>query len=202
VQEYGRGSGKDCRMRVQTLNAMRGGLQPSGNLSEMARQENNRGIERDAQGFPGVDKSDTCSVRLSGVSKWAKYTSDPNFTVPDFVAESGSVPQEKHQTGKDEGGPYESYGHLGKKLETKVKSDHSTRPLPYDSLRALSLAKRVQDPVRYRDQQPTNLQQLRPASMVFEQQSVNGLESESSRRPMYSRLGTTQLSDKDFSVDF
>lgn len=112
------------------------------------------------------------------------------------------MPQEKHQTGKDEGGPYESYGRPGKKLETKVKSDHSTRPLPYDSLRALPLAKRVQDPVRYRDQQPTNLLQLSPASMVFKQQSANGLETESSRRPVYSRLGTTQLSDKDFNVDF
>ncbi|EEC04102.1 hypothetical protein IscW_ISCW024148 [Ixodes scapularis] len=189
-------------MRVQTLNAMRADLQPSGNLSEMARKENNRGIERDAQEVPAVDRSDACSVRLSGVSKWAKYTSDPNFTVPDFNAQSGSVPQEKHQTGKDEGGPYESYGHPGKKLETKVKSDHSTRPLPYDSLQALPLAKRVQDPVRYIDQQPTNLLQLRPASMVFKQQSANGLETESSRRPVYSRLGTTQLSDKDFSVDF
>ncbi|CAN7950169.1 unnamed protein product, partial [Ixodes hexagonus] len=195
AQEYGRGSGKDCRMRVQTLNGMGGDLQTPGSLCDIAGQESHEEIESDKQKFPAITKDSGHTIEESG-SKWAKYTDNPNFMAADDNSQHMSVLQE----GNDEGELYKGYSYPDKKVETKASRAHSMRLSPYKSYQGLPCVNRSQDPVRCKNQQSVELRQVKPASTAVRQQNAEG--SGTSRRPIYSRLGTSQLNDDDFSVDF
>lgn len=72
LREYGRGSGKECRIQVQTLNAMRGSLQPStGSRGETSWEVQWGGPSPDMD-EKYADETEQYAARPSG-SKWNKF---------------------------------------------------------------------------------------------------------------------------------
>ncbi|XP_047210376.1 MRN complex-interacting protein isoform X4 [Girardinichthys multiradiatus] len=67
-QEFGRGSGADCRRHVQKLNAMRGAM--------MEDQEDNTCEQVEAEEEEETEHTDD-QVRPSQVSRWGKYLDTP-----------------------------------------------------------------------------------------------------------------------------